>query len=724
MLEPNNSELSSELDSLEQELANQQAELQRQKEELLRKQQELQERAEKLKQEKAELEKQKLLAKPVKLTIDSFQEYSRTVTIRNDQYRPDVVEMFKSITSRQYQGGSFNSIKLSDLEDFITKVKTLRDVELVYPSKLKMEIDKFLTEPDAIVAKFDKFVEIKPAQRNRDLITFYDIPGGIQNLATKSWRVPLQEAWRILGTLDKFQTVVYSREAREFLSKIIEDRKRLDEIVLGGTDVPKYKMGDITLRDFQNVGVAFLNATNGRALVADQMGLGKTAQAVTYFHTNKYRTLIVCPASLKPKWEREIINMTGIEPIVLSGSIPSTQDMKAVLTERAKYPYVIINYDVLGRKTKEEEKVTKDEKGIAHVVPAHDRYLWAEFLDLAKFDCIVYDESHKLKNPDAQRTKAAIKITAPHIIALTGTPVLNRPGEFWSTLHILYPEKFPSYEKFLNTYTFDGKTARNVGELRELLKTIMIRRVKKDILTELPPINRIPAYHELSPEAKERYNKALKGVYETIDSYGENVSKNIPNIIVMINRLKQICAYDKVDHAADLATELYDSGNGEGNNKVVIFTQYHETVDQITRRLGQEAVWFDGRVTDKNERDRRVQQFQDDPNIHFLVTTMQTGGVGHNMTAAGHVIFVDFGWTPADHSQAEERVYGRLVDAHGADAYYITCEKTIEDWIQQLLAQKLAVINEVVEGVEASRDVSIASALISKLQNTFRTYLK
>jgi SNF2 family DNA or RNA helicase len=323
---------------------------------------------------------------------------------------------------------------------------------------------------------------------------------------------------------------------------------------------------------------------------------------------------------------------------------------------------------------------------------------------------------------------------------MTGTPVLNRPGELWPILNMISPETFPSEETFIKQYTYDKKTARNVEELKEVLKPIMIRRKQSDVVDELPPLNRIEEYHELSKKAMKLYQKILEGIYDLlmeaeVNRYAyEGQEKLVINVLAKIMYLKRVCAIDKVERTADLATEIHESASEDKHNKVLIFSQFKAVAFAIHQRLGHESLCFvspggaDGFTTaDVNERDRIVQQFQNDSAYKYLVVTEKSAKEGHNITEAGHVIFNDLFWTPAAHDQGEGRAYMRINDPHGIDSYYLITDMngdSIEEWIWQLLALKTDVINQTVEGVEASRDVSVASELIQKLKDSMYTRRK
>ena len=643
----------------------------------------------------------------------------------------------KYMFRRAYTGENEYGIPIGEWIEFATKARELENVATKMNKDLKEELDWYLNAPNWLIQVSEKWITVSYGPRtNHDPL--YYVPGATKDVERKMWKVPLTEGWKLYDKLEKIEGVVYTEEAQSYIIKQIEDRSKLDEIAKmeRGEKYFDYDFGGIAkLRPFQEVGSEFVECANGRAIIADEMGLGKTWQALAYAVKNNFRTVVICPASLKPNWAREIRHLTQQRPYVLQGGEPTTGTLVEFVTEAPQF--AIINYDIVGRATRYKTSFV-DDKGFKHESEEKTRYQWLELINLSKPDLVIIDEGHYIKNIDSNRSKAVRLIKCPRVLFLTGTPVLNRPGELWPMLTILRPDQFPSNERFLSQYTYDGKTAKNVDELRTLMRPLMIRRLKKDVVKELPPINRINEYHELSEKALRIYRKIELGIYEMLGElhgkYSEGREVGITSILAQIQRLKMVCAIDKVDQTAELASELYESTDESGNRKVLIFTQYKAVAYAIWQRLAdQGALSFVSRgrsdfiTADQQKRDDLVQQFQNDPSIKFLVVTEKTTKEGHNITTAGHVIFNDLFWTPAGHDQAEGRAYGRLSNLHSINSYYMITEMngdSIEEWIMDLLSEKQQVINEVVEGVEASRDVSIANALIQKMRDNMWTKRK
>lgn len=666
------------------------------------------------------------------LAIEIFKVENDVVYIRNP-YDDHMLTALRSIRGRMWEranyGNDVNSIPINEWTKFLKSVEHINEnhikTTLHFEDGTKETIDAWINQPR---------LSIDLSENERDLILtphkgedwLARQISGIRYTRKDHYLLAASEIWKAIEVLKSEPGIEWSERAKAYLDKEISRRETLDKIALGQDVQPlEVELTDksVQFRPFQEIGVRFLEATEYRALLADQMGLGKTLQAIAACMlverdvNPNARFLVLCPAGLKTNWTREIFRFTGHRPYVMFGSEPGREDVKKLLLEKEKWN--IINYDIIGRKAESSEDVTTADGRVIRT-QIKTRYLWAEMINLSEFDVIILDEGHYIKNTESQRSVASRELKAPRVICMTGTPVLNRPGELWPMLNLIAPEKFASYQQFLSTYTWNGKDARNVKELREALKTLMIRRTKKEVMADLPPINRIYEWHSLSDEAKIRYNQVLKGVYEALAKWEPDragTQQEVTNILTEIMRLKQVCAQDKIEATADLAIALSDADDNGG--KVLIFTQFKAVAKNIATRLGHEALLYYGEMN-KNERDRTYDEYVKSPTKKFLIATWQTAGEGLNLQCANNVIFSDLFWTPANHQQCEERAYGRLADPHPINSYYVVCEGTVEDWIQEILDRKLAVIEQVVEGLDTERTQSVANELMRKMKRELK----
>lgn len=695
-------------ESIEREIAElerREAELRAKKSELLTKQR--------------ELEKIREANKPVSVV---FYEFKDGYLKCGSDYRTDLVDVQKSIPTRTFIPPRTNSFHASRVPLLLERMGKLLNVSVEWRDGVREAYEAYVNRPDYAISLEPNAFKIE-LPTGADTFPVSTITGAIYFRATLThplcYRIPLPEGWRIVDALADKGRIDITPEAREFIEKQIKERSALDEIAkLKDTEYDPQFLDGNTLRPFQRVGAKYIE-TVGRGILADQMGLGKTWQALAVAKKNNWTTVVLCPASLKINWAREIFKLTGERPAVFQGSTPNKIDIEELLIKRPKFS--IFNYDIIGRKV-DEHVETKDTEGYLHV-QEKERWLWVELINVFKPDLIVLDEAHYIKNLGSQRSRASRLLNAPRILAMTGTPVLNRPEELWPILNILDKKAFPESEDFMRRYSDGRNGVRNVDELREIMKSKMIRRLKKDVISDLPPVSRINEYHELSAKARKLYNRVLDGVYTLLNEWvpgSAGYEKAVPNILVQIMRMKQICAYDKMDRTAEIATEIYDGVRDENGNakwkKVIIFSQFVSAVHGIEKRLGGEAVAITGEQ-EQWERMKLVDQFQTDPSVHFAVCSTKAVSEGLTMTAAGSVIFNDQMWTPAAHEQAEGRAYGRLNDAHEIDSYWVVAENTIETYILETLAAKMNMIDKVVEGYEKIRDTSIAMDLIQKLKD-------
>ncbi|HEC64485.1 MAG TPA: DEAD/DEAH box helicase [bacterium] len=654
------------------------------------------------------------------------------------KYHREYVTLLHQTIGRFYDrvAENINHIPASSLEELLERLKLIPTINVDWDFQTYQAFQKFKAwqkkeeaKPNyKITLKDERFQILKVKGGMWDIDKIEGIKKEKRSKDEISWSLPKIEGWRIEEALEDNPKVEWSEEAKAAIEVENEKRERLSNLAgkLESSLSVKLQNG-YDLRPFQEVAVEFIDCAGGDAIIADMTGLGKTWEAIGYIEYKKLHAIIICPAAIKENWRRHIKNLTGEDAYICKGSTPSQWDVEHLLTKKPRY--VIINYDIFGKGLDVADK--KDAVTAAQKDNREIRYLWAEILTAANYDIAVCDEAHKIKNTSANRTRATLHLENVKWLFLTATPILNRPRELYSYLRLIRPGQYSSEDNFCNQYIFMDGSVRNVDRLRKSLSTIMIRRKREDVQKELPKIERIYDWHELSPEARDRYEIALEGLYQQLAEFDlSSETIKITGLLAQITRLKQIVAQDKVDRIADLALELSESyevspaADKLGEGKVVIFSGFKAVARGIGKRLGHEAVVFDG-DTKQEDRQRYVDQFQSDPGIKFLVATGFVAGEGLDMTKAGYVIFSDFGWTPAYHQQCEGRIYGRLNECHGAVSYYVVGSDTIEEWIQEILARKLKIIEQIVEGNDSpDAGKSMGYELIKKMKTEMRSRRK
>lgn len=470
----------------------------------------------------------------------------------------------------------------------------------------------------------------------------------------------------------------------EFTKVVSKDSKILE--------IPGLKKA---LYPFQKEGVAFIESKNGRVLLGDQMGLGKTAQALAWLqlHKDLRPVIIVCPASLKLNWQKEIHMWMHDERIaILSGK---KEDILKILGK----DLIIINYDIVNS--------------------------WQNTLKKVHPQVVILDEAHYIKNGKALRTKAIRKLARPleHILALTGTPIINRPAELYNAIHLISPAMWPSFWKFAQRYcapkhtgfgwNFNG--ASNTEELHQkLTKTIMIRRLKKDVLKDLPEKVRTVIPLEISNRAD--YDRAEADVIKYLQGINIEKAQRASNaeILVQFEVLKQLTADGKIGQCIEWIKNYL-----EAEDKLVVFATHKKIIEALVsefKPLGNSYVAKIDGSTPSHQRQAIVEQFQNDPNCKLFIGNIKAAGVGITLTAANSTCFIELGWSPGEHDQAEDRIHRIGQEADSVNAYYLLAQNTVEEEIAKLLDNKRKVLDAVLDGVNTEAN-SILSDLITKMKH-------
>ena len=435
------------------------------------------------------------------------------------------------------------------------------------------------------------------------------------------------------------------------------------------------------LKPFQKKGVRKIHHFKGRALVADEMGLGKTVQALFYGkEVPECRPIIVvCPALHKWNWETEARDHIQMRGVVLEGRKPHTRK------PLSRVPIIIINYDILS--------------------------YWVEYLRSLNPRLIIVDEIQYIKNRLSKRTKATRMLCrgVKKVIGLGGTGGMdNRPSEIFPFLNIVRRDKFPSFWQFAMRYCgpkrrpwgWEFKGATNLEELHQTLQTTcMIRRLKKDVLKDLPPktrkvirvdMEKPREYEQIDSDFKRwarlrlKNNKKLKSAMRS-------------QALVKIGHLKRTAAVQKLK----AITEWIDNFLAENpDRKLIVFAVHKKLIiHHLRERYKKIGVSIDG-DTSKEKRKEYFHRFNNEKKCRVLIGQLQAVGIAWSAKSCNNVLFAELGWTPAEHEQAEDRVHGlyRGVEGKKSFIYYLIAKGTIEERICALLEEKKAVMSAILDG--------------------------
>lgn len=433
----------------------------------------------------------------------------------------------------------------------------------------------------------------------------------------------------------------------------------------------------------QKEGIEFM-IENKKVILADSMGLGKTKQAIIASGSTSSRgILIICPASLKINWEREIHIEYPDDEVVIVQSGPEMNIESPV--------WLIINYDMLFKYFDQLKKL----------------------VDEAKIETVILDESHYIKGKSIRaKITLALVENALQVYCLTGTPVMNRPIELFNQLRaISHPlgKDRTVYGKrycgaYLKTINRRGKPplrfweeggASRLPELKEYIKSVFLRRTKEDVM-DLPEKIISTLTYDLTKEQQIEYKEAWNAYLAWIETHpdAERDIENIKNAqqLIELGKLKQVCSLAKVSRIVDDVENAVEQGE-----KVIIFSQYKNTIHTIKDSLDKRNI---GRaiLTGENnaeERQKAVDDFQTDPEVKVFIANIKAGGVGITLTAASIVIFADMDWSPEIHNQAMDRAH-RIGQTGTVNVYYYVAKDTVEEQIVELLSQKKDIINQLV----------------------------
>lgn len=442
-------------------------------------------------------------------------------------------------------------------------------------------------------------------------------------------------------------------------------------------------------------------------LLADDMGLGKSLQALTIFCADVKEGLgetlfIVCPVSLRANWADEIEKFTSLPYVLLGEEInPLNGRARTLSVEERRLQILtfvlqtgprvmIMNYEQIG----------------PHLPELNAVNAWAA----------IFDEAHAIKGATSKRTVASLELKAYRNMLLTGTPILNQVNEIWPILNKIAPNHFPNYSAFVNRYCVFGgyknksiMGVKNQKQLHGILNEIMLRRLKSETL-DLPEVMIVQIGVDLSHTQRKLYDKLVE------EEKLENVDPNAPdeeieNALTRFLRLKQICGTPaslgfeddsiKLDEVTRRAVEIL--ANGE---KLIVFTQFRSVLDCLRSRFiaeGLPVIELHG-DTPKTHRQEVVKRWSNYPDPAIILCMIQVAGIGLNMTAARTIFFVDKLFVPGLNQQAIDRSH-RIGQSttQPVTVYEFIARGTIEHRIEQILKLKVKLFKNVIEGVGVVR---------------------
>lgn len=454
----------------------------------------------------------------------------------------------------------------------------------------------------------------------------------------------------------------------------------------------------------QEEGIKFLLSRNG-CILSDDMGLGKTIQSIiAALESGAKKILVICPSSSKINWKREIEIFTNDVKIV-----------NGMRWERAKF--TIINFDILRnfhtigdcKKKNSDDPIIDCNREIVN----------------SNFDLIIVDEAHNLKNNKSIRgeivAELSTKYAIPKIWLLTGTPVANRPMDFYNLLKIIKSPLAENWMFFAKRYC-DGRKmfrtlkngkkkqiwitdgASNLDELALKTKNLIIRRLKNEVL-DMPEKLIIPMYHELGDKGWQEYDKLWDDYLEKRKE--EKKKGPIQRDLVELILLRKFIAMEAIPKTIEITENAIESGK-----KVIIFTNFTDELNELYDYFGKIAVKHNGQMSEK-EKQKSVDDFQNKDSIKIFIGNIKSAGVALTLTEANVVVFNSFDWVTGQNEQAEDRSY-RIGQKNDVTVYYQLFENTISTRMWKTLKSKKAIIDTILDNKRSENETEI---LLEKILN-------
>lgn len=571
-----------------------------------------------------------------------------------------------------------NNLLNINLDEFNFDKKELNEILSKY--KLKKKYHRL---------KNGEFVSL---EENQDIEFLESLMEGTQisykELESGNIKLPMYRSLYLDRLIKKFENKEIQKDSKyKGIINDIEDKTDTQNLV-----IPKSL--NKTLRQYQKIGFKWLETLDRYqfgGILADDMGLGKTIQIISIIlaykekcKENKKPVMVVCPSSLSLNWKTEIEKFaSNINAMVIGGNVTvRKQQIKSI----PKYDVVITSYDLLKR----------------------DIEIYNEFN--YEFRYVIADEAQYMKNSNTQNAKSIKQINAITKFALTGTPIENSLSELWSIFDFLMPGYLFSYKKFKENFEIPivkQEDSQTMDKLRMLIEPFVLRRTKKQVLTELPDKTVTVLNNEMNDEQQKIYLSYLaEAKSELNEQIKENgFEKSQMQILTALTRLRQICCHpslflnnykgesSKLNQCIEIIKDAISSGH-----KILLFSTYTSMFDIIEEELKKEKIEY-FKLTGQTKVDKRIElvdEFNKNPDIKIFLISLKAGGTGLNLTGADMVIHYDPWWNLAAENQATDRAY-RIGQKNSVQVFKLITKNSIEEKIYELQERKAKLIDNVLD---------------------------
>jgi SWI/SNF-related matrix-associated actin-dependent regulator 1 of chromatin subfamily A len=579
--------------------------------------------------------------------------------------------------------------------EHILKIKNKLEREgffVLTPNQIQYITDNFDREPTSI----NKVVDITP-YLGEQLKEKYELKNIPERVFVETLLADSEKSYHVKGKLYKNQkeSILFYIPKTQILTDMFYEP--YEDLEVNFDSVNKINKKNRSLFPHQENAVKFL-LKKDKSILSDDMGLGKTKSAIAAaLLSGAEKILVICPANAKINWFREITEYIDEEyvTIVKSGFW------------QPKF-FTIINYDILNRFHEIEDKRKKTEP--------------KSYINEEKFDLLIVDEAHMIKNKGSIRGKVVAQISEniEKIWLLTGTPIANRPMDYYNLLKVCNIPVADNFQHFAYRYcaakSFNKKLASgkikriwltdgasNLEELHQKTKNYILRRKKEDHL-DLPPKIISPFYLDL--ENRKGYKEAFDDYLFWLEVEGKKLGAG--RQMVEMGVLRKFISKEKVPMTVDMVHNFLDQSD---DKKIIVFTVFTDSLKELKKEFGDLAVCHNGEMSDK-EKQKSIDEFQNNPKIRVFIGNIISAGSAITLTASDTTIFHDLDFSASNHQQAEDRNY-RISQDKTVNVYYPIFQDTIEEKIFELLEKKKYISSTILG--EKNNEYSILSDLILSL---------
>jgi SNF2 family DNA or RNA helicase len=528
--------------------------------------------------------------------------------------------------------------------------------------------------------------------------TVSNFPGSKWNAKKKLWTIPVAHIVLVFDTLSSYG-FHFSDEVHDHYRSVKKSLKKVSRIkqgIFNEVEENAFKELGLPFYDYQKIGAGFICAGRN-IIIADQPGLGKTLQSLGATRIrNAQKVLIFAPKTAKKTWKDEIKKWLKEDSVVVVGGSPKQR--KEQWESDSKY--YIANYHLLLRDL--------------------------QFMKKIDWDFVIADEATDVSNPEAKTTKALKKIKARHKVALTGTPISNTIKDIWSILDWVQPKLLGTFSEFQKEYCMKDKYGsiigyKNLSKLKAKIEPYFIRRLKSQVLHELPPKTYEDIYSEFSEEERRLYVAIQEEILEDLKIMGMTDRKYLSKALVKMLRLKQMTGTSELINNKNVSAKMDDLKDLlriilSGDDKAIIFTQFREMAVILMRELKDYKPLLIAGGIDEDQRGKNQDMFNEDEEHKLLIMTA-AGSRSLNLQRASYVIHYDLPWSISQTEQREDRAH-RNGQKQNVTIYRMLVKDSIDEYNLGVLNSKQGISNRLLDEGDEQEVPNVSEETVMEILNS------